>query len=519
MITYLNDPSAVLLKSYPPPFRGTWKTLPPHLLPDDVLQDSLNVTILGGRLRARLGHKLVQTTAIAGNVQGSFLTVDVANQKYPLVATENKVYRLDADTWTDITGTVGLSPTTQARFTSIQIGTEVYILMANGIDEVRYAASHGNLTSITPYFPGGSVPVFTDLCTAASRIVGITPPYTVSWCDVLNPIYLSFTSWPTLNQVILADTEDALVAIRPLGTLGYAIYKEGTIYVAQPQTGPQSAAFRFDFRGEFQGPACPYAIVNWNGTHCYMTPNGRVGVFDGSQHAWVCDGIWPALQTLIDPNYTSSIYGVYNYLTSEITFYFSRVGDNGQARGVLIIDTPYPLSGVQDFSYFLGECNLNLTNGLSVRFYQAGMQPFVWGPDPVSGLTNTYTLDKQTYQDNGVDFSCRIKSGIFRASTAMQQTQIPSRDANADQFRPILEPYLSRDNDRGELELSAVVSQNLESDGMLAQSEIIDLTNTQYPNEYIGYEVSGSFLGYEMQWSSSAKAEMKSCDIYGRKAM
>src|ERR1051325_5069330 len=98
-VSYQKDASARLLKSYPPPFQGTWKTLPAHLLPDTALQDSSNVTILNGTLRSRCGLSSFSTQNLGNRVQGSFLTVDTTNTKYPLCSTKNKVYKYSSSTW------------------------------------------------------------------------------------------------------------------------------------------------------------------------------------------------------------------------------------------------------------------------------------------------------------------------------------------------------------------------------------------------------------------------------------
>src|SRR5262245_45491220 len=134
MITLQKDPSAKLLKSYLPPFKGTWKTLPPYLLPDDAVKDSLNVTLQGGKIRSRSGLLLFNRANLGSNILGSFLTVDTTNSKFVLSSTKSQVFRLLNNRWQDITNNVPMTGTDTnfIRMTSLQLGTSVYVLYTNG---------------------------------------------------------------------------------------------------------------------------------------------------------------------------------------------------------------------------------------------------------------------------------------------------------------------------------------------------------------------------------------------------
>jgi hypothetical protein len=496
------DSSSQLLKSYLPPFKGTWKTLPPYLLPDDAVQDSLNVTLRGGKLVARLGLESYNRENLGNKILGSFLTVDTTNAKFPLVSTKNKVFRLVNQKYQEITHNIPLNATdnSQVRMTSIQLGTSVYTLYANGVDTVKVISQVDYLlNNITP--TSGSIPVLTDLCTSFSRIVGITPPYTVTWCDVVNDSYLNFRSWPSLNQIVLSDTEDSLVAIRPLGTLGLVVYKEGNIFVGFNQSGSNSQAFRFEHRGEFEGPAGINAIVNVDGVHMRMTPTGRIGIFDGTQNIWIADGLWPFLQDDLDTSYASRIFGVYSYKTAEVLFWYPRIGDNGECKGMIIIDLPYVLAGVTSYSYFLGRSNFACSNGLSVRLFQGNAFPLVFGD-----RNETFILSKETPTDNGYFFPCSIKPGLFRP---------PMNESGEDIYIPTVELYATRGNElSGTVDVKVLTSNTLENDGTESRAERIDLTSTPV-NEFIGFESEGSFLGLSLEWDSDAKFEYKGADLYG----
>lgn len=505
MLLLNRDDAARLLRTCYPPFKGTWKTLPSFLLPQDVAQDSLNTTVLGGKLRSRCGLKRFNNQKLNEPIIGSFLTIDTTNSRYPILSTPTTVYRL-TNTWHNITGNVNLSASsTIAKLTSIQIGTQVYVLYCNGIDTIKMIPQTTyQLTDIIPH--AGSLPVFTDICTSFARVIGITPPYTVGWCDVINDSYLSITNWPALNQAILSDTEDSLVAIKPLGTLGIVIYKEANIFVGFGQSGSNAAAFRFEHRGEYEGPASPRAIVNVNGNHIYMTPTGRVGLFDGTNQSWLCDGIWPYLQNNLDSRYKSKIFGVYSYKTSEVTFWYPRVGDNGVCKGMLTIIMPYPTAGVTSYSYFPGITNFACSDGLSVRYYNGTTHPLIFDT-----LGQTFELDNDTYTDAGYDFPCSLSTGLFKPDN--------SPDDYEDIYFPIFELYATRGhNQAGYVDVSALVSNLLENDGNQSTPERIDLS--QIPiNEFVAYkDTLGSFLGARFDWLSSSRFELKALDIYGLKA-
>jgi len=506
MIHLHKDPTARLLKSYLPPFKGTWTTLPSYILPDDALSSSLNTTLLGGLLRSRCGLKSYNSTNLGNKVLGSFLSVDTLNNKYPFCGTRNKVYRYVNNNWSDITSVIPLTASNDSvvRFTSLQLGTLVYVFYTNGTDPLKIISQSGyNLDNITAV--SGSIPTMTDICTSFSRVVGITPPYTIQWCDAINNTYVSYQAWPSLNQAILADTEDSLVCIGSLGTLGVAVYKEGNIFVGIAQSGPNSQAFRFEHRGEYEGPANPNARVSVNGTHIYMTPTGRVGLFDGTQQAYICDGIWPTLQDTIDEENTNHIFGVYDYKTAQVTFWYPRVGDNGASLGMLTIDIPFPLAGIQSYSYFIGQSNFPCSNGLSIRLFQANSSPLIFGNN-----NQTFTLDKHTYTDNLESFSCSAEPGLFRP------TRVEGDNDFSDIYKPIFEILATRDSSRGEVHISSVTSSMLENDGNLSQSQIMDLSKTHI-NDYIAFNSTGSFLGLKMEWDSTAKFEYKGANVYGRK--
>jgi len=324
----------------------------------------------------------------------------------------------------------------------------------------------------------------------------------VSWCDVLNNQYLSFTNWPALNQVVLSDTEDALIAIKPLGTLGIALYKETNIFVGIAQAGPPSQAFRFEHRGHYAGPAGVNALVDVDGAHIYMTRTGRVGYFDGAQHQWLCDGVWPFIQQDIDITFIERVFGVYDYNTAQIYFWYPRSGDNGLCTGMLIINIPFPLAGISQYAYFLGQSNFACAHGTTIPPFSTLTQPLIYSSE--APANRVYHLDATAYTDRETAFPCRVTTGLFKPDP--QGTAI---------IRPIVEIYTSRDESRGAVAVTALTTNALETDGTFSNAESIDLTKVQ-PNEYIGFNDTGSFVGIQLSWDSTAKVEYKGAEVYGR---
>ncbi len=542
MITYQLDATAEHVKTFLPPYKGTWKTLPSHLLPDDVLQDSNNTSLIEGILRSRPGLLSLdsfqfldtaspdpaRTTRIVGGIQ----FISILGSKYLVASSLQNIWikRDISDTWSilSVNYTLQGSSSYNVRMAMLQQGSNIYLLYVNGVQQLSYSTNLSTLTIITSVQPGSlSAPIAKDICISFDRVVVMQPPFTIAWSESINDSFLAFTSWPALNQAILTQTTDALVAISPLGILNFAVYKEGNIYAAIAQGGPSSQAFRFEHRGEYEGPCCPNSVVNVNGRHVYMTPTGRVGMFDGSNHEWICDGVWPFLRKDIDRNYKQNVFGVYNYKLSEVTFWYPRKGDNGACKGMLCIDLPYPTAGISTFSYFLGISSFAVSYGLSIRLFKDIVSPIVFSNSSLLPDTSTdvfspkaFLLDENTYTDSTRPFTCSFSTGIFKPVSQIDQGNISQGKGKNDTsgiYKPTIELYTTRDDTRGLVDLSPLVSNSLESSGDILETDRVDLTQI-YPNEYHGFNQAGSFIGLNLQWDARAKVEYKGAEVYVRKS-
>lgn len=487
-LSFVLETSAKLLGRLSVPFKGTWKTLPSHLLPPDVLTDSLNVVIQSGELVSRAGLEPFDSFPTSSPVLGSMLYLDGMN-KYPIAATATKVYLYNGG-WGALLGpTLATPANSPIRFTLFSTGSTFYFVLANG--DKLYYGNTGPYQELTPFL-GSLLPSITDITSSFNRLVMISPPYSIAWTNAL-----TIFEAPVLNTVFLADTPDPLVAIRNLGTLGFVVYKEASIYTAFAQGATSAAAFRFEFRGTYEGPANPNAVVDANGVHYGFTPSGRVFRFDGSRHDFIADGLWPTLREDIDSDYLHKIHGVYNYKTHEIYFWYPRVGDEGEVKGMLLINLPYPLSGVENFSYFLGSSAFSCTNSLGTALFQNIQSSFVFGNSYSYRLNHNHFFDAE-----GNEIPIRIQPGF-----------ISPQDQSI--VQAIYQYYLRRGEGKGTISVHSIVSNMLETNmGESSQEEIIDLT-TIVPNEYISTDSQGSFISFRIEANASDRVSYLGADIYG----
>jgi hypothetical protein len=409
------------------PHKGVLRDFPPYKLAPDSLYDCLNVVFRNGELQPRPGMVQLSPTDLGARVTGAtqestlasgafeptafentaFLTTANADGTIVVAGTNKKFWAYFGGTWHDITNSpLTATDTYLAQFTTIQIGSTVFVLLTNGIDAPR---SWDNV-SATCATIAGTPPLFTDWTTASDRVIGVVPPYLIQWGNALN-----ISTWPALNFRVLSDTTDTLVAIENLGTLGVAVYKRRSIWIGTAQGGLDSSFFSFQLRGQFEGPANPNSLVNVNGAHYYQTKTGRIGVFDGVTHTWINDGILPLISGVIDINNMQRAFGVYDPIQREVWFYFPTLADNtsttGNISGVCVVTLPHPFSyeGVFFHSCYLGKTAIPVTAGTDRRL-DVGDR-IIFGQN--SGKNLAY-LQQSGISDDGVSFT-----GFFQTPPQM----------------------------------------------------------------------------------------------------
>jgi len=367
-----------LLGAWRSPLRGVLRGLPPYALPEDALYDGFNVALREGALVPRpgitqfnpqsLGRRVTGAIAIAALGSAAFDPASFENTAFVVTtgagsmlvaATARKVWAFYGGSWHDITGSALTAGDHDfARMTGIQIGSNIFVVISNGVDVPRSWDSVAATTSTI----SGSPPKWTDVTTASDRIIGIVPPYTVQWGNALD-----LSTWPSLNFRTLADTLDKVVAVRNLGTLGVVVYKERSIWIGQPGGQTNATYFAFTIRGFWDGPASPAAVVDVDGAHYYMTDIGRVGYFDGARQDWVADGVWPQVKKDLDQLYAKHIHGVFDPQAREVNFYYPRLGDAGLCKGLVSIKVPNKAEGLAEPIAFRGALGVAISVGLDNR--------------------------------------------------------------------------------------------------------------------------------------------------------
>ena len=504
MPTATVEPGSSLLAGYRLPQAGVLRTVPVHSLPPEAVRVGHNVWLHQGALRARPGMVADASAASYGAVAngaalGSFLYVSKSNVKMPVVATESAIAQLEADgIWRSL-ATITATRAQPVRFTALENNQQVSLLAASAdIGLLHKTESAAGFTAIT--LPEGlAASRIVDIATAATRIVLAQPPYTIAWSNSLQP-----TVYQDTSQLILADTEDRLVAIKQLGTLGFVIYKEGSIYLGIAQSGADAFAFKPEFYGEAEGPCGPQAIVSINNVHYYMTPSGRVGIFTGTQQAFIADGLWPFLQDDLDRQYIKHVNACFDYQLNTVFFFYPRKGDNGACHGLVTLNLPYPTAGIAQHASFTGLTHLDITNALSVRLFDATQKPFLFATDLAPTTQKVLRLDKEVLTDDNGLFDCVVQPGLTPSPQAMI-------------YKPYIELQAHRGEDHGVVNIYQVTSNLLETaDGTVEDKEtLLDLTIVT-PAQYLGFTTAATFLGFRLEWLSDQNLIYYGCDMYGR---
>lgn len=498
--------------------KGVLRDFPPYKLPPDALYDCLNVVYRNGAIGPRPGlQQLPPGTDLLARVTGALQAASLSSGAFEPTAFDNSSFQVTGNTaaalliagtnrdwWAYFSGSwhalasipLTASDVYLAQFTTIQIGSTIFVLLTNGIDSPR----SWNQVATTDAVIAGLPPLFTDWTTASDRVIGIVPPYLIQWGNALN-----ITTWPSLNFRVLSDTTDALVAIENLGTLGVAVYKRRSIWIGTAQGGLDSSFFAFTLRGQFEGPANPNTLCNVNGAHYYMTSTGRVGVFDGVTQTWINDGILPLIQSTIDGVNMGRAFGEYDPTTREVWFHYPRLDDNtsvtGNVTGLCVVTLPHPFSyeGIFFHSCYLGKTAIPVTAGTDRRL-DVGDR-VVFGQN--AGKNLAY-LTLNNGSDDGIAFT-----GFLQ--TPMQMT----KDGDIAMSQG-LETYATYGVGQGPLTMrlnGSLMLGNLTTTGF-SSGKALDLTIEPSVSPDIDYNISGRFFGLRYEFTSPV-----SFSYYGSRLM
>ncbi len=493
-ISILQEPGSRMIGRFSVPFRGTWKTLPPHLLPNDVLADSLNITIQSGSIKPRSGLQRFSQSSFAQDVKGSFLYVSENNIKIPIAVTDNKFY-IYLNDWEDRTGSTNFSLgyNSRVRMTNFASRATFHVVIANGTSNL-YTWQSGPINRLVPNV-GSLVDNMTDIIVAFGRLVVLAPPYTVIWSETYDS-----QTWFPLNTAILMDTSDPAIALKNLGVYGFVVYKEASITTAFAQAASSAAAFKFEPAKEYEGPCSSAGVVGANGVHFGLTPSGRIFRFDGSNHTFIADGIWPFLRDDIDISRRHMVHGCYNYKSNEIYFWYPKKSQPNEVKGMIILVLPYPLSGVQDFSYFLGESAFSCTDSLGALHLTDNIGNLVFGK------SQSFVIEPNWPYDDSSRIPVALEPGLIGYSQEMGQ--------NLPIYKPSYELYVKKAENKKTIFFQSATSNQLE-ERTLSEEEEIDLSDIK-PNEFIAFDNSGSFVGLKVTGFADSGFEYLGCDVYGR---
>lgn len=498
------------IASWDAPYKGVLRDMPIQKLPEDCLYDCSNVLYRSGALQVRPGLQKFTTNDLGARVTGAIQNSTLASGVFDPTAFQNDTFQESGNTagsvivagtnrkiwvyfsgsWHDLTNTaLTATDTYLAQFTSIQIGTTVFTLMTNGVDTPRsWDNQSATVTNVA-----GTPPLFTDWTTSSDRVIGVVPPYLVQWGNALN-----IGTWPANNFRVLSDTPDSVVAVENLGTLGVAVYKKNSLWVGIAQGGLDSSYFRFELRGQYEGPANPNCLVNVNGSHYYMTQSGRVGVFDGVRQTWINDPVLPLLRQTIDQTNMARAFMVYNPTDREVWCYYPRLAEagTGNVTGLLIIALPKQFSyeGIFFHAGYFGQTAIPVTAGVDRRLDVGDYLTF--GQNSGQNLAYGYQ-DMMT--DDGVGFS-----GFW---------QTPFKGAGKwDVHQPSgVETYARRIGGAGSLTMKVVSTYMIGSTSNFSQGTALDLTTEPIHANAMNFGVNGRFFGlrYEfvapinLQWYGS----------------
>lgn len=482
-------------KVWPVPRRGVLRNFPIYETPEDALYDGLNVVVRGGVLIPRPGLGLHSATSLLDRPMGAFITTTLAagafqadafqndafqvtgegSNVFILAGTTRRIWVYRANNWSDITNTL-LTGTAvnQVRFTGLVIAGVIYTVIVNGIDAPR----QWDNSSATVSNVSGSPPVFADVATLSDRVIGIIPPFTVRWGNALN-----LGSWPASNFRDVADTMDRVIAIRNMGTLGGALYKENSIWSVIPLGGTDAGFFRFELRGFYKGPASPAAVVDANGTHYYLTTSGRVGAWNGTAHDWVADGVWELIRNDLDASNMNRAFGIYEPQFDELYFAYPRVGDSGDLKGGLVIQRPRPRDGILDHIAFPIRFAVPISCGTDLRLESNKALIF---------RSDTF---RSHFVEGPIDGDVNF-SGFWQPGLTMVPAQMPYRIEE-------MEVFARRQPGGGTLTLKPVFSNLLDTTGgTVGAGTTVDLAAAANVRDVKGTDIRGRFLGLRHEFTT-----------------
>ncbi len=510
MATLVREAGATSIAQFTVPFKGTWNSMAANMISHDSIYNSLNVFIRGGRLRERPGLTLFANAVFGQPIIGGRMAVTLSGKTLLAISKDASFVFNEGDSNWVVENQIPFATDNNKQISTTFLETaNEYVAIIASPDFVlkRWIRGIGSAVIVqNDSLVSGDVPIAKSVCTAASRIVALVDPHTLRWTKVKR-----YDSWPALAVAKVSQTADAGICVKSLSTLDFVIYKERSIYVAKSQSGTDAQAFNIQFSQTVEGPASVHAVVEAEAVHIYMTKNGRVGLFDGSNKVqWIADGIWLYLQDQIDPTFANKIFGFYDYRLHIVMFYWPPKDQHGLLKGITIINLPLQGSGVEPTPYltryvstaFLGSTEIPCSFGFEQRFNSTIDRALLFTTE----TPRSCYLDETNRTDVNLGYLCSFQTGLAPLPD-MKHYQIS------------VENLFERADKNGQITIRAVTSDMLENPGgliQLASEQIIDLNNNPV-QEYIGFNISTRFFGLQYSWvSSNSKVRWGGTAVYGR---
>ena len=496
------QPNAQRIAEFPVPYKGTWRSLGSNQITPDALYDSLNVFIREGKLRTRPGLSLLNATVFTNPIIGGGLAVESTGKTLIAIHQEGYYTLTSTDsTWSSkvlITGGLRIAPNNNEMIDSTFLETSAKYVMI-WTSSLRGLIAWNTTDGADPITASeGTVPIAKSVCTASRRVIALVAPHTLQWSSVFD-----HTSWPALATTKVAQTNDEGICVLPIGTLDFVLYKERSIYLGKSQAGPDSSAFAIRYHQTVEGPAGVHAVVDALGLHFYMTPSGRIGVFDGARAVqWIADGLWFYLQGDLDVANAYKIFGVYDYRLHSVVFYYPRIGDNGDLKGMVWINLPLEGSGVNNFISFLGLSGIPVSYGYEQRFSNEINRGLVFSS--TSNDEQSFLLDEDVNTDDSTVYDCL-------AQTSLQPV------GNLKSSFILSESFVERNEGNGYVDVFTVTSNMLDTAPGTVDTSIFDRINLEFSpvKEYIGHDINTRFAGLKYQWKSTSNIRYAGALMYG----
>src|SRR5215471_2300943 len=499
------EPGSQIITQYSVPLRGTWNSLAVHSIPQDSLYDSLNIFIRKGKVRNRPGLTLVNRTIFDGPILGGQMAVTPLEKRL-VVFTKSSTYELgESDaTWVYVnSNTFAPSDISVIDTAGIETSNIYAVLVAEQHSALKAWNSILHTTNtITPQSGSDSIPLAKSVCVVVRRVVCLIPPHTVRWSRVFQMDYFPPNAY---NKV--AQTDDLGICVRSLTNTSFVLYKERSVYVARAREGGDDTAFQFSDPIYADGPAGVRAVIDVQGSHLYMTKNGRIAQFTGANYPqWIADGLWLFLQDDIDPVYASFTTGVYDHRLHTAIFYYPRRGDSGVLKGMVILSLPLEGVDLQQQQQpipaaFRGLSGISVTHAVQSHFNQTIDRSVVFVNEQKG--SQSFYLDETAQTDAGQYYDCMMSHAL----TAMP---------DARHTKVSFETFVERQQGYGVLGVEPVISDTLESqDGTVADGklEYIDL-ETNPLQSIKAFGVSTRFFGLKYTWRSDSTVRYSGSVIY-----